>query len=176
MSAGNMSAVKVVLTASREICEPIWLPPGTYNKVGIWIGTVGINGTGLSSVRIGLRAFNAAINRPSSAAPIIDVGVIDGTLTNLQTITLGTPYQSPGGWVYVSITGQLSGTAVAAGLAVLGSATMGLGNDPTQNALGNDAIGWYQNAVAGALPSTFVSVGSPLVGLSAPWFALQRSA
>jgi lysophospholipase L1-like esterase len=151
--AGSSSVTTMALTASREYAVPFEVTSEvTVNELDVEVTTA----AAASTVRLGIRAHSPATGEPLSGAPLVDAGTIDSTTTGVKPKAISSLNLKPG-WYWYTVTAQGGAPTVRASapFAVAWPA-------PTKAASAAaisqfNALGYYQDGVTGALPSTWAS-------------------
>lgn len=158
--AGQATGSTGLLVQGRENAVPFYLPVSTsISKLALDVSTVGSAG---ALVRLGIRSHNPKTGWPGGV--LLDAGTIDGTVSGVSSITLGSALVLAAGWYWCTATGQGAPTTqatirTAGASSVLFPCPLKLPSSGGFAALSLlSMLGFYQGSVTGALPATFTPI------------------
>jgi hypothetical protein len=151
--AGASAVTTLAMTASREYAVPFEVTSEvTINELDVEVTTA----VAATTVRLGIRNHDPATGEPVNGAPLLDAGTVSSATTGVKALAISSLNLKPG-WYWYTCTAQGGAPTVRASApwAVLWPA-------PTKGASAAalsqfNILGYYQDGVTGALPSTWAS-------------------
>jgi hypothetical protein len=171
-SSPNVSAISssnlVLGAAGRSNTHPLYLPAGTYDRIGIIVET-----TGTATLRLGLYASSTSTGLPTGA-PVLDAGTVSAGSGGLQEITISTTLAAGWYWAVVQTDAYTSAFNLYGFSDSAASFIPGIPSN--SSAPGRQRVSWGITSTSSpsSLPSTYT--GNSWTASGSPKVILRRSA